>query len=72
MDLDRDTLGTLHLLACAAAYVFDHDLSITADLWLADILAIILAWWITFTVVITLLLTFGGFGPGGIIAGRFA
>jgi hypothetical protein len=38
----------------------------------ADVLAIIIAWWITFTVVITLLLTFGGFGSGGIIAGRFA
>jgi hypothetical protein len=39
---------------------------------LADILAIILAWWVTFTVIITVLLTFGGFGHGGIIAGKFA
>jgi hypothetical protein len=37
----------------------------------ADVLAIILAWSITFTVAITLLLTFAGFGPAGIIAGRF-
>ena len=37
----------------------------------ADVLAVILAWSITFTVVITLLLILG-FGPSGVIAGRFA
>jgi hypothetical protein len=45
------------------------QLELTSDT--ADVLAIILAWSITFTVVIALLLTLG-FGPSGIIAGRFA
>jgi hypothetical protein len=37
----------------------------------ADVLAVIFAWSITFTLVIALLL-FLGFGRSGIIAGRFA
>ncbi|KAH8700431.1 hypothetical protein BGW36DRAFT_374121 [Talaromyces proteolyticus] len=41
--------------------------------WLSrpDVLAIITAWWITFTVVMTIIMTLG-FGPGGIIAGSIA
>ncbi len=34
-----------------------------------DVLALIMAWWITFTVVMTLIMCLG-FGPRGIIAGK--
>ncbi|OGE53457.1 hypothetical protein PENARI_c007G04040 [Penicillium arizonense] len=41
-----------------------------ASEWLSrpDVLAIITAWWITFSIVITIILCLG-FGPGGIVAG---
>ena len=36
-----------------------------------DVLAVVMAWWITFTVVIVIALS-AGFGPSGIIAGKAA
>jgi hypothetical protein len=54
---------------CKTSFITCH-IELSSDI--ADVVAIILAWWITFTVVVTLLLTLGGFGPAGIIAGMFA
>ncbi|KAJ6034992.1 hypothetical protein N7499_002210 [Penicillium canescens] len=44
-----------------------------ASEWLSrpDVLAIITAWWITFSIVITIILCLG-FGPGGIVTGSLA
>jgi len=41
--------------------------------WLSQpyIIAILMAWWITFTLMITILMTMG-FGPGGILSGSLA
>lgn len=41
--------------------------------WLSrpDVLAAITAWWITFTLVITIILSLG-FGPAGVVAGSLA
>ncbi|KAJ0421100.1 hypothetical protein BJY00DRAFT_283109 [Aspergillus carlsbadensis] len=60
----------------------DHSSQISAELqqiwtqfiqWLSqpEVLTVITAWWITFTVVMTILLCLG-FGPGGIVAGSIA
>lgn len=36
---------------------------------LSDIVILITVWWITFTIIITLVLCLG-FGPGGVVAGK--
>jgi hypothetical protein len=46
------------------SYVIYHQINSSFK----DVIAIIMAWWIIFTIVATLLLCFG-FGPKGIIAG---
>lgn len=69
--MDINVLAGFHKLAFTTMYVFfvsnrqqdncSHQ---------RDVLAILMAWWITFTLVITVLMTMG-FGPGGILSGKF-
>ncbi|KAF4612542.1 hypothetical protein G7Y89_g15590 [Cudoniella acicularis] len=48
-----------------------HWDSFTAWLLQPHVLAIVMAWWITFTLVMTICMTLG-FGPAGIVAGSIA
>jgi hypothetical protein len=74
--MDIDVLGVFHKLAFPTMYVFfiisnRKQSKITTHTKDLDVLAILMAWWITFTLVITVLMTMG-FGPGGVLSGKFS
>jgi hypothetical protein len=67
--MDISELAGFHKLAFSALYVFfiQNRRQDTCS-HQRDIIAILMAWWITFTLMITILMTMG-FGPRGILTG---
>ena len=67
--MDIRELAGFHKLAFTTLYVIIQNRR-QDDICLhrRDIIAILMAWWITFTLMITILMTMG-FGPGGILSG---
>jgi len=64
-------VGFLSLVCCSKiptfAVAIDRVCLVNAA---ADVLLLITVWWITFTVVVTLVLCLG-FGPSGVVAGEW-
>jgi len=75
MGLCYEQYTRLHELDLSASYVTLSTLTVATEAvglvnTPADVLLLITVWWITFTVVVTLVLCLG-FGPSGIVAGEW-